>query len=106
MLNHFVWPPFIAPPQKGEDPRRDAGRKRTRFLLRVAALHATEEGTLSALSERLGLARGTIPAYASANDVNTLTPEHALAIEQITSGVCRAFYFRPDVFPPPSRAKD
>jgi DNA-binding transcriptional regulator YdaS (Cro superfamily) len=101
MFNHFVWPSFVKEPAHGDDPKNDAGRKRTRFLLRVAALHASEEGTLAALSERLGLASGTIATYAS--DGSALTPEMALLIEGLSGGVCRACYFRPDVFPPPSQ---
>jgi hypothetical protein len=27
----------------------------------------------------------------------------ALAIERLTNGVCLAFYFRPDVIPPPRK---
>lgn len=103
MLNRFVWPPFITEPRRGEDVMSREAMMRTRFLLRVAALHASEEGTLSALSEKLGLARGTIPAYASS--FVAITPEIASKIETLTNGVVLAFYFRPDLFPPPSRTK-
>lgn len=103
MFAQFVWPEWLSPPRAGDNPLRDEGRKRTRFLLRVAALHATEDGHLSSLSERLGLARGTLPNYAARGE--PVTPELAAEIEKLTQGVVRAFYLRPDVIPPPTRAR-
>ena len=100
MFNSFVWPSWLTAPQCGDDPRNDEGRRRTRFLLRVAALHASEEGTLSALSGLLGLARGTLPNYCARGDA--VTPEMAFQIESLTGGVCLAYFFRPDVIPPPT----
>ena len=95
-MQRFQWPMWLTAPREGDDPGNDLGRARTRFLLRVAALHATQEGTLSALSSRLGLARGTIPNYAVMGA--TLTPDLATEIEKLTQGVCSRHFFRPDVF--------
>ena len=101
-MAQFIWPRWLTPPVAGDNPKLDAGRARTRFLLRVAALHATEDGTLSALSELLGLARQTLPNYCSRGE--TLTLEMAMRIEKATGGVCLAFYFRPDALSPAYRA--
>lgn len=101
MFNSFVWPQWLIAPNRGDDPLKEMGRKRTRFLLRVAALHATEDGHLSSLSELLGLARGTIPNYAGRGE--PVTPEIAQEIERLTNGVVLAFYLRPDVIAPPAR---
>lgn len=101
MFNSFVWPQWLTAPSRGDDPLREMGRKRTRFLLRVAALHATEDGHLSSLSELLGLARGTIPNYAGRGE--PVTPEIAEQIEKLSGGVVLAFYLRPDVIAPPRK---
>lgn len=103
MLDRFVWPPWLAAPINGDNPLREEGRKRTRFLLRVAALHASEDGHLSGLSEMLGLARGTIPNYAARGE--PVTVELAVEIEKLTSGVVLAHYLRPDAIRAPEGAK-
>lgn len=99
MFNRFVWPQWLSPPRPGDNPLGEEGRKRTRFLLRVAALHACEDGHLSSLSEILGLARGTIPNYAGRGE--PVTTEIAHEIERLSSGVVLAHYLRPDVIAPP-----
>jgi len=100
MFNQFVWPQWLRPPQPGDNPLGEEGRKRTRFLLRVAALHATEDGHLSTLSTRCGLARGTLPNYAGRGE--PVTVDIAEDIEKLTQGVVLAHYLRPDVIAPPT----
>lgn len=97
----FVWPDWIVVPRTGDSPLTDQGRKRTRFLLRVAALHASEEGTLTELSALAGHGRNTLPSYAGRGD--PITPETAAKIEELTHGVCKACWFRPDILPVRSR---
>ena len=100
-MSFFVWPQWLTPPQPDDNPLSAEGRRRTRFLLRVAALHASEDGHLSALSELLGLARGTLPNYAARGE--PVTPEIAQEIERLTKGVVRAWFLRPDVVAAPKR---
>lgn len=53
---------------------------RTRFLLRIAALYATEDGTMTRLSALLGLHENTLTATAGSRE--RISPELARSIER------------------------
>lgn len=91
----FPWPDFIVPPRKGDDPASPEGRARTRYLIRLASLIATEEGTMSDLSEALGMARGTLPGYARFGE--PLNADLATRICKLTRDLIHPWWFRPDV---------
>lgn len=91
----FPWPAFVIAPRVGDDPASATGRARTRFLLRLAALVATPEGTMSDLSEAVGLSRGTLPGYARFGE--PLNADLAQRISDVTGKRIPAWWFRPDV---------
>lgn len=91
----FPWPDFVVPPKVGDDPASAHGRARTRYLLRLAALIATEAGTMSDLSEIVGLSRGTLPGYARFGE--PLNADLAQRISDVTGKRIPAWWFRPDV---------
>lgn len=51
------------------------------FLLNVAAAHATEEGTLNALANRIGVVPTTISIWKRVGKVSTI--EYAMKVEEV-----------------------
>jgi hypothetical protein len=100
MLDFPSW--MSDPPNFGDSPFGEAGRQRTRFLLRLSAVFASEEGTISHLSELCGFARNTLVVYTARGE--PVTAETAKKIERLTEGNIRAFWLRPDLFNPPRKA--
>lgn len=81
------------PAEKQEDARRC-------YLLRLAALHYSEEGHLNRLSTGIGLSNGTLATYLSKGQ--PLTAEIAIRLEEAL-GRTRfpREVFRPDLFVTP-----
>lgn len=68
-------------------PANVQGRARSKFLLKVAAVLATEEGSISVLSHRIGLHRNSLNAMIAAGTLDSGIPVNVIkAIEQ-TIGV-------------------
>ena len=66
------------------------------FLLRLAALYATEEGTVTALAERLGRSRFYFHPYTHRE--KRLSGDTAYQIEALCGGVVTRKDLRPDLF--------
>ena len=61
-----------------------------RHRVRVAALLTTREGTLSALSAKLGLTQQVLSSYCSPASGKRVPPKVAHNIERLTQGVIQA----------------
>jgi hypothetical protein len=71
------------------------------FLLRLAALHYSEDGHLKALSTGIGLAEGTLATYLSSGQ--PLTAHLAIRLEEaLGRDLFPRELFRPDLFNLPS----
>lgn len=76
------------------------GRAKARFLLRVAAILATEEGSISVLSHRIGMHRNSLNAMISSGQMDHGIPVNVIKlIEQtIGIGVIPRVLMNPDVY--------
>jgi len=71
---------------------------RQRFYLKLAALFASEGGSIAALAERIGCKADKLSSYMW-HDANRIPPELALSIERVVSRVVvRREDFRPDLY--------
>lgn len=71
------------------------------FLLRLAALHYSEQGHLKALSTGIGLADGTLATYLSSGQ--PITAEISIRLEDaLGRDLFPRELFRPDLFKLPS----
>lgn len=78
---------------------RETTRKRTRFLLRLAALYATEEGTLSALSTSCGRPEANLRTMAHHPSTHKIQPELARTLEKVSrSALITREILAPEVF--------
>lgn len=65
-------------------PKKDQPRARARFLLRLVACLATSEGSISALSQRLGLHRNSLNSMLAQGTMDTGIPVNIIkSIEQV-----------------------
>lgn len=81
-------------------PSSKQGRARSKFLLKVAAVLATEEGSISVLSHRIGLHRNSLNAMITAGTLDSGIPVNVIkAIEQtIGVGVIPRTLLNPEVY--------
>lgn len=81
-------------------PANVQGRARSKFLLKVAAVLATEEGSISVLSHRIGLHRNSLNAMIVAGTLDSGIPVNVIkAIEQtIGVGVIPRTLLNPEVY--------
>lgn len=84
-------------------PEAERSAARQRFLVRLAALYATEQGDLAHLATAVGRSKPTITVYSTREP--TLKPipwDVAIAMEEIAgSDVMLRNDIRPDIFGPP-----
>lgn len=65
-------------------PAKDQARARAKFLLKVAAVMATPQGSIPALSERIGMHRNSLTAMLSQGTLDSGIPVNILkAIEKV-----------------------
>lgn len=77
-------------------PHKDHAKQR--FLLRMAALHASESGTLAALTEALGRSKNALTRHVCA-DPEPVSVELAIEIESLVGrAVLPREALRPDIF--------
>lgn len=67
--NDFKFPAWI-----GMLPAKDQGKAKVRFMLKYAAVLATPEGTIPALSRRLGFHQNTLTAMMSQPNLDGRLP--------------------------------
>lgn len=68
----------------GSLPPKDQGRAKYRFLLQVAAILATEKGSISGLSQRIGMHKNTLNTMVTSGQMDNGIPVKVIkAIEQI-----------------------
>lgn len=97
MSENFLWPSWVTRHTAGEDITSEECAIRSRFLLRYAALIATEKGTLSALSVACGLHPKMLPAYATQRCV---LPAHIAAkVARACGNAVSLSMLRPDLAP-------
>jgi hypothetical protein len=78
------------------DPELQAA-ERTRFLLRIAALYVSPEGSVAELSRQCGLAEGTLASVSKRQDL--LSPEMVISVEKaVGRDIMPRELFRPDLF--------
>lgn len=77
-------------------PEERRGAARTRFLIRAAALYATEEGTMTALSDALGLHPHTMATLAAGR--SSLSPIMCPKIERLCGKMFPKELLNPEVF--------
>jgi hypothetical protein len=88
-----VLPKFILDMPEGE--ARDLAIQR--FGMRLAALYASEEGTLAALAKELGISEGMIRHLTTSD--RRISPELAISTEKLVSrNVVQRELLRPDYF--------
>ena len=75
--------------------RREAERKR--FLMRIAALYASREGTQASLSAKLGLHAKTLVTFTVPSSTKKISPAMAHNIAVLTDGVIRAYDLNDDM---------
>lgn len=75
-MKRDLWP---LPAWISQLPEKDREAARVRFVLNLAASYATEAGTLTALSERLGRSSGYLNV---ARVRGSITPEVAVELER------------------------
>lgn len=80
-------------------PAKDRGRARLRFLIRVAALYASSEGTVSALSSRIGLIPRALSNYiAPTSGREKISAVNARKIHEACGGVVTREMLNPEAF--------
>lgn len=81
-------------------PKKEQARARAKFLLRLAACLATPEGSITALSQRLGLHRNSLNAMLANGTMDNGIPVNTIkAIEQtIGSGVIPRAILNPEIY--------
>ena len=81
-------------------PKKDRANARMRFLLKLAALYASESGSLGSLSSRMGYSHRQSLSVIISHRGN-VSPEQAVRIEEIVSReVVTREALRPDIFLP------
>jgi len=81
-------------------PKKNQARARAKFLLRLAAVLATPEGSITTLSHRIGLHRNSLNAMLAQGTMDSGIPVNIIkAIEQtIGSGVIPRAVLNPEVY--------
>lgn len=81
-------------------PKKDQARARVKFLLRLAAVLATPEGSISVLSHRIGLHRNSLNSMIAQGTLDAGIPVNVIkAIEQtIGVGVIPRSVLNPEVY--------
>jgi hypothetical protein len=78
-------------------PEEERDGQRTRFLLRLAALHFDPGGHLSTLSEACGYQDGTLASISRRNE--RVSPEMAIKLEEVLGvAIMPRELLRPDMF--------
>ena len=71
-------------------PREKQHLARRRFLLRIAALYASEEGHATVLAEQIGLSPKSLGPFMVVDSPKAVSTRTAQAIQDVTGGVVRA----------------
>lgn len=81
-------------------PKKDRARARVRFILRLAAILATQEGSISVLSQRIGMHKNTLNTMIAAGVMDNGVPVHIIkAIEKVIGvGVIPRSVLNPEVY--------